>query len=325
MPSLLRWAMLAVLVNACSAPPESAVPASTLAPWPFPTATIAPTPTPVPTPVPPRLVPDFEHIAIIIFENKEYGSVIGHMNSPYFNVLAQSNTLLTEHYATTHPSLPNYLSLIGGDTFGITEDCEDCFVNAPSLPDLIEASGRTWKTYQEDMPEPCFLGSTTVYVQKHNPFIYFDPIRLESERCRRTIVPFTQLDADILAGSLPNFLFITPNLCYSAHSCSMEMADAWLATLLDRLVPAMDAGGKPYLIIITWDEGQNDLSCCGLPDGAGGRIPTILISPQARPGFQDSTPYSHYSLLKTISEAWTLPYLGHAADPLTSLIIRPWK
>jgi acid phosphatase len=275
--------------------------------------------------LPRRLVPQFEHIVIIVFENKEYGSVIGSRHSPYFNVLALSNTLLSAHYATTHPSLPNYLSIIGGDTFGITEDCEDCFIDAPSLPDLIEASGRTWKTYQEDMPEPCFTGSTTVYVQKHNPFIYFNPIRLDADRCKRSIVPFTRLDEDILAGDLPDFLFITPNLCYSAHSCSIEMADAWLDTLLDRLVPALGAGGKPYLIVVTWDEGQNDLSCCGLPDPAGGRIPTILISPQAKPGFVDPTPYSHYSLLKTIAEAWGLPYLGHAADATTDLIKRPWK
>ena len=59
-------------------------------------------------------------------------------------------------------------------------------------------------------------------------------------------MPFTQLDLDIAQASLPNFLFITPNLCYSPHSCGLEMADAWLNTLLDRLVPALDADGKPY-------------------------------------------------------------------------------
>ncbi len=224
-----------------------------------------------------------------------------------------------------HPSLPNYLALIGGDTFGITDDCIDCFINAESLPDQIEASGRTWKSYQEDMPSPCFSGDTNVYVQKHNPFMYFDPIRLNAERCTRSVVPLTELDVDMNAGALPNFLFITPNICYSAHSCGLELADAWLNTLLDRLVPALDKDGKPYLIIVTWDEGQGDNSCCGLPEHAGGRVATILISPQAKAAFQDDTPYTHYSLLKTIAEAWGLSYLGHAADPTTALIVRPWK
>jgi hypothetical protein len=39
----------------------------------------------------------------------------------------------------------------------------------------------------------------------------------------------------------------------------------------------------------------------------------------------DSTPYSHYSILKTISQAWNLPYLGHAADAETNSIVEPWK
>lgn len=52
---------------------------------------------------------------------------------------------------------------------------------------------------------------------------------------------------------------------------------------------------------------------------------TILMSPQAKSNFEDATPYSHYSILKTISESWHLAFLGHAFDSATSLIIVPWK
>jgi acid phosphatase len=270
-------------------------------------------------------VPNFSHIAIIIFENKEFGTVIGNANMPYFNILANSYTLLTQHYATTHPSLPNYLSLIGGDTFDIDSDCADCFINAPSLPDQIEQSGRTWRTYQDDMPEPCFIGSTGRYTQRHNPFIYFDDIRLDKTRCARSIVPLTQLDEDILTGSLPNLIFITPDVCYSAHDCGLDKADTFLKQQMDKLVPAFDLSKEPYLIILTWDEGQGDHSCCGLPESAGGRVATILVSPQVKNGFQDATPYSHYSILKTIEEAWGLPYLGYAGSEETGLITAPWK
>jgi phospholipase C len=280
---------------------------------------------PTPTPVPDVLVPNFQHIVIVIFENKEFGSVIGSPKMPYFNILVSSYTLLTEHYATTHPSLPNYISLIGGDTFDINSDCEDCFIDAPSLPDLIEKSGRTWKTYQEFMPEPCYLGSTLRYVQKHNPFIYFNPIRLDAERCAQSIVPLTQLYVDIASKSLPNFIFITPDICHSAHDCGLDQADIWLKTMMDTLVVALGATNEPYLIILTWDEGQGTHSCCGLSEEAGGRVATVLISPQVKTGFQDDTPYSHYSVLKTIAEAWGLPYLGHAADAETTLITAPWK
>ena len=299
----------------------------TLTPSAIPTQTSIPTFTPEPTLTPIPLVPNFAHIVIIIFENKEYGSVIGNSDMSYFNQLAASYTLLTQEYAIMHPSLPNYISLISGDTNGIIDNCTDkeCYINVPSLPDLIEQSGRTWKTYQQNMPEPCFTGNTMEYVRKHNPFIFFDPIRLDPERCQHSIVPLTQMDTDIAANTLPNFIFITPDICYSAHDCDLNQADAFLKEQMDKLSPALESSGEPYLIILTWDEGQGDHSCCGLPEIAGGRVATILISPQVKSNFKDDTPYSHYSILKTISEAWSLPYLGHAADLKTMLITAPWK
>ena len=293
----------------------------------MPTQTPAPTVTTSPSSTPATLIPNFSHIVLIIFENKEFSTVIGSPDMTTFNQLADAHSLLTQEYATLHPSLPNYLALIGGDTFGITDDCDfnDCYINAPSLPDLIEQSGRTWKTYQNNMPEPCFTGNTLQYVRKHDPFIFFDPIRLDVERCRRSIVPLTQMDADLAANDLPNFIFITPDICNSSHDCALDRADAFLKEQMDKLIPALGATGQPYLIILTWDEGQGDHSCCGLPESAGGRVATVLISPQARENFQDATPYSHYSILKTISQAWSLPFLGHAADTETSLILAPWK
>ena len=270
-------------------------------------------------------VPQFEHIVLILFENKKYESVIGNSSMPVYNHLAQENTTLTQYYAVGHPSLPNYLALVGGDTFKIKNDCTDCFIDAPSLPDLIEASGRTWKTYQEDMPQPCYLGNKDGYAQKHNPFVYFDSIRTDQERCERSVVPLTDLSTDILAGTLPNFIFISPNLCNDAHDCSLDVADTWLGNLLDTLVPALDASVKPYLIVPLFDEGHGDGSCCGLPEDAGGRIPVVLVSPSVKSGFQDDTPYTHYSLLKTISKSWELSYLGHAAHESNVLITDPWK
>jgi hypothetical protein len=287
--------------------------------------TVIPPNTPEPTSTPKPLVPNFERIVIILFENKEFGSVIGNPLMPNFNKLASEYTLLTQYYAVIHPSLPNYIALIGGDTFGIKTDCNGCFVNSQSLPDLIEASGRTWKTYQEDMPKPCYLGDTNVYAQKHNPFMYFDPIRLDTARCERSIVPLTALQTDIDTDSLPNFIFITPNLCNDAHDCGLDVADAWLTDLLGRLVPALDGTGESYLLVMTFDEGQGTHSCCGLPILAGGRVATVFYSPLVKNGFEDSTPYTHYSLLKTISEAWGLPYLGHAAEDNNVLITAPWK
>ena len=320
---------LILILTACALSPATATsapvpPTETASPTPVP-ATVTPNPSITPSPTPARLVPNFDYIVVIVFENREFEKIVGNPAMPVFNRLAQDYTLLTQHYAVTHPSLPNYLAMIGGDTFGIKRNCDDCFINAPSLPDLIEASGRTWKTYQEDMPEPCFIGSGMVYAQKHNPFVYFDPIRLDAARCERSVRPLTDLSSDLAAGSLPNFVFITPNLCNDAHDCGLDVADVWLASQMQSLINFFGTTSQSFLVILTWDEGQGDFSCCGLPEKAGGRVATILISPQVKNGFEDATPYTHYSLLKTIAEAWGLPYLGHAADENNALIVLPWK
>ena len=320
---------LILILTACALSPATATsapvpPTETASPTPVP-ATVTPNPSITPSPTPAPLVPNFETIVVIVFENKEFDRVIGNPDMPIFNRLANDYTLLTQHYAVTHPSLPNYIAMIGGDTFEIDRNCGDCFINAPSLPDLIETSGRTWRTYQEDMPEPCFLGSWVDYVQKHNPFVYFDPIRLDAARCERSVRPLTDLSSDLAAGSLPNFVFITPNLCNDAHDCGLDVADVWLASQMQSLINFFGTTSQSFLVILTWDEGQGDFSCCGLPEKAGGRVATILISPQVKNGFEDATPYTHYSLLKTIAEAWGLPYLGHAADENNALIVKPWK
>ena len=328
--SVLSTLLFVLLVSCATSPPPTldlsptplAVQTSTPASPAEPTTSI---PSEIPTSTPQALVPNFEYIVIIMFENKEFGSVIGNPEMPIYNKLAREYTLLTQYYAIRHPSLPNYIALMGGDIFGISSNCQDCFIDAPSLPDLIEQSGRTWKTYQEDMPEPCFLGSTNLYAQKHNPLVYFDPIRLNPERCQRSVVPLKVLPLDIATNSLPNFFFIKPNICNDSHDCSLDISDTWLTNLLNVLIPALDATAKPYFVAMLFEEGQGDHTCCGLPEPGGGRVPMVLYSPLVKNGFEDPTPYTHYSLLKTISESWGLEYLGHAAEDNHALIVAPWK
>src|SRR5262249_44878386 len=120
--------------------------------------------------------PAFDHIFTILMENHSYNEIIGNTNqAPHINQLVSQHGVASNYFALTHPSLPNYLAITGASTFGITSDCTTCFVNAPNIAvDRVETSGRTWKTYQESMPSACFVGDASPYVQKHNPFIYYN-------------------------------------------------------------------------------------------------------------------------------------------------------
>ena len=276
-------------------------------------------------PLPKSSLPNFEHIVLIMLENRDYPNVIGSGQMPLLNTLATSNILLSNYFAVAHPSLPNYLALMSGGTQAVTSDSPNYFVNQPNLADEIEASGRTWKSYLEGLPSPCFMGDSGKYAQKHNPLLYFDSVRLNTARCDRSIVPLTSLDVDLAKKQLPNFSFIMPDLCNSGHDCSAGVADKWVNDMISKL-QASPALGNNSLIIIAFDEAgdKSTLGCCGLSSPAGGQVAVVLISPSALTDFTDNTPYSHYSLLKTILVAWNLPALGHTADASTQPIVAPW-
>jgi phosphatidylinositol-3-phosphatase len=254
-------------------------------------------------------------IAIVVMENKEYEEVIGSNEAPFTNRLASSNTLLTQEYAIGHPSLPNYLALIGGSTFGVHSDCTDCYQDAETLVDQLEAAGISWKAYMEDMPEPCFEGpSSGDYAQKHNPFAYFDAIRNDPRRCRK-VVPMSQLAGDLSSHDLPRFSFITPDLCHDTHDCPVATGDEFLSKLVPDLIGELGRGG---FLILTYDEGDSTHGCCGL--ARGGRVATIIAGPGARRGARISTPLSHYSLLRLVEDSFGLPRLGAAGDERTPTV-----
>lgn len=260
------------------------------------------------------LLPAFPHIFIIVMENREFDQVVGNPKAPVINGLARRYGLATNYYAVAHPSLPNYLALIGGSTFGISSDCSGCRQKAPNLADQLEAHGRSWKAYMEDLPAPCSLTiASGRYALKHDPWLYFEDIRANQGRCRR-VAPLTQLATDLQGGSLPDLVWITPNLCHDMHDCSVAAGDAWLGTVLPPLL-ASPAWQQGSVLFIVWDEGTSNAGCCGAT--GGGRVPLLVIAPQTAGGVRLATPVNHYALLRTIEDAWSLGRLGQAAAPET--------
>jgi hypothetical protein len=250
------------------------------------------------------------HIFLIVMENRSLDEVVGSPNVPFTTGLAARYGLETAYFAVAHPSLPNYLALIAGDTFGVTDDCEDCFQQAPTLVDQLERAGRSWKAYMEDLPAPCSLVTDVGgYALKHDPFLYFTGIRNNPQRCRR-VVPFSQFQQDLAANSVPAFAWITPNLTHDTHDSDVTTGDAWLAATVPQILasPAWQQGG---VLILTWDEGEDDAGCCG--SAGGGRVATLVIAPHMRPGARSDLPTNHFGLLRALEDAWGLPPLGHAA------------
>ena len=314
----------------------------------------------------------YDHIFVIVEENKDYAQIMDPAVAPHLTGLARRYGTATRFFAEVHPSEANYVAMLGGDTFGIHDD--DAFyckpgpvsppcagadkagyvehtVKAAHLGDQLTAQGLSWKGYYEDLPEPGSLAvvasdpkfdngtrKTALYASKHSGFVNFADVQSAPDRAQR-LVGFDQLDRDIASGQLPNFALIVPNQCNEMHGlhgdgvpadCDganklalIARGDAYAGKLIARLMASSAfTGAGNAAIIVTFDEsgGKGQEGCCGVTPGAlsnfgGGRIPTIVITNHGPRGLSDNTPYSHYSLLRTLEDAFGLPdHLGHAAD-----------
>jgi len=256
-------------------------------------------------------VPRFEHVIVVVFENKERGDVLGSTAAPTFNSLARRYSQLVGYHGVAHPSLPNYLALVSGSTHGITSDCTSCVASGKSLADTIEGSGRTWKTYAEGLPSPGYLGSSTRrYAKKHDPFAYFPDVA-DNPRRRDRIVPLTRLALDLGAGALPSFSLVVPDLCHSMHDCPVGVGDAWLRRTAPPLLSLSNS-----VVFVIFDEGSSSIR-------GGGHTVALALGTAIRPHTRFSRLTSHYGLLRTIEQAWNLPLLGRSAgaSPITGI----WK
>ncbi len=246
----------------------------------------------------PATSPGAPHVFLVVMENKSFDQA---MAQPYTASLAARYAVATNYHAVSHPSLPNYLALAAGSTFGVTDDGYHR-LPAGGIGYELAAHGVSWRAYMEGMTRGCG-DSPSPYALKHNPFAYF------GGACPSNVVPLTALDAD-LAGPTPGFVWITPDLCHDGHDCSARQADDFLSTLVPKIL-ASAAWRDGGVLLITWDEDDGS---------SGNRVPAIVAAPGlAR--HETSRPHDHYSLLATVADRLGVPRLGlsRQADPLAEL------
>ncbi len=290
-----------------------------------------------------RFVPD--RIIVIVMENHSFDDIIGktdpsgnHLLTPFLTQAAMTDRIATLAFGVAHPSLPNYLSMIAGDYFGVHDDNGSCYApghpkgchsfDKKNLVDSLEAAHISWASYNESMPQDGFLGQRWpkrgdgLYRQKHDPFVYFKDIATDPKRLAK-VDTFDDLKRTLNNGVLPRFSFIVPNECHDMHGsvgfCNfsndqlIKNGDAAAQLLVQQIISSGSFTSRTLLYIV-WDEGDNNMGCCdGPPVQSGGHIPLILIT--GVPGaIQSAVPYNHYSLLATIEDVWGLPKLGYTSD-----------
>jgi hypothetical protein len=327
-------------------------------------------------------VPRYDHVFVIVEENKDYAQILSPVAAPNIAGFAAKYGDAARFFGEGHPSEGNYVALLGGDNLGMHDDdafyCKpgstkpycggatkpgyaDHTAHTPHLGDQLAKAGLSWKGYYENLPEPGSLAivagdpkstntmrDAALYASKHTGFTNFESTQKDPRRAER-LVGFDQLDRDLATERLPSFALIVPNQCNEMHGlhgpdvpadCDsantaglIRRGDAYTGELVRRLQATRAWQGQGNVaIVITFDEGVGGShdGCCTAPVGGtivgGGHIPTIVITNHGPRGLQDQTPYNHYSLLRTLQDAFGIAeHLRHAGDtangvrPMTAL------
>lgn len=240
-----------------------------------------------------------QRVFVIVMENH---SVDQALQGAYTKQLAAQAGVATNYHGVAHPSVPNYLAITSGQTWGITDDVYQPLPRR-DLGDELTAAGITWGAYMEGLGgEGCF-NSPDPYDLNHNPFAYY------GGACPGNVVPFSRLQAD-LAQHSTRFAWIGPNICHDQHNCSTAEGDNWLRQTVG-LITSSPSWQADAVLFITWDEddGSND-----------NRVLTLVVRPDVKHR-TSAVRYDHYSLLATIEDIFGVPRLANAAAarPMTDL------
>lgn len=267
-------------------------------------------------------------VFIVAMENQSTPDVVGSANAPYIN-----GTLLPRYASASNfvdelptlPSEPHYIWLEAGtnafaDHTFQTDDGPSASNSTASTEHLVTqiaaaGGGRDWMAYVEGPDlgaQPCPISSSGVYVARHDPFLFFQdvsgaPPSKTSAFCAAHHRSIDALAVDLASGTLPSYVFITPDLCHDMHgssSCpagnSVSAGDAWLSGFLPPLIDYVNVRGG--IIFIVWDEGAK----------APYTMPFIAVGPGVKPGYSSPVALSHASVLRSVEEILGLPILATA-------------
>ena len=248
----------------------------------------------------------YNHVIVIVMENKFYSSVIGTPEAPFLTNLSNQCATATNYAQASSPSRPNYMAMTSGSIHGCAgsnADPPSCQTTSDNIFRQVISSGGTAKSYIEGMTSNCQYSSNGVYATKHNPWPYYTGPN-DQAYCQQFDIPLGTstsgaLIDDINAGTLPTFSYIVPDLCNDTHDCSVATGDAWLQTVVSKILNGPNYSAGDTALVINYDEYTP--------------LPNVWIAPSAVPGSVYSGPMSHYGFLRTVQEWLRLPLLNGAA------------
>jgi hypothetical protein len=240
-------------------------------------------------------VPQFDHLVVVMEENRSYSKIIGSSAAPFINRLAAHGAVFTRSFGLTHPSQPNYLGIFSGSVQGVTDNNCPVDLARPSLGGELIGAGKTFVGYSEALPElgSMVCGASGGYARKHNPWADFADVPAEDNR--------PTSDFPTRLGSLPSVSFVVPTSAHNMHNGTITAGDKWLSKHLGKY--ATWAKKHNSLLVVTWDEDEGTVA---------NHIPTVFFGAHVRTGKYRQR-INHFNVLRVIEESMGVGLLGESA------------
>ncbi len=289
-------------------------------------------------------VPRPTHVFVIVGENTSAGEITA-AHAPYMvgNLKPRSAWLPNYRSFVKSSSLGQYIAMVSGQYSkceGNNDLPDKCHQNVGNLFSQLDATHRTWVDWEQSQTQACdpvdsgAAWSKNIYSAHHNPALYFTQIQggkvdeaitpkaacLHGDLAMGTTGPndTSALDAALASGHVSNFNLIVPNDCADGHDeCGTKDHVRQFDDFVADMVPKIEhsPGFAPGdLIAITWDEGNDP------PKNPANPL-LIMTGDNVKPGVV-STRYDHYSLARTLEDAFGVPHLAHAR---TAKTINVWR
>jgi hypothetical protein len=247
-------------------------------------------------------------VLVVIEENHSLAQMRAGM--PFLARKSRKYGYATHWKALRHPSEPNYLAIVGGSTFGVTDD-ETPQVNASkvgaarSVFEQARSAGRTAGTYADSMPGHCYAHDAPdrsvgrpLYAVRHNPWVYFARDR---SACSAHDVNLAGFRRAARHNALPNVGLLIPNVLHDAHDGTLRAADTWLRKRLTPVLHSRDFKRGRLVVVVTADEDDRH---------AGNTVLTSVLTPRLHHKVVN-TPLTHYSLTRFIAQVLHQTPLGN--------------
>jgi len=267
-------------------------------------------------------LPVYDHIVIIVEENKNYEQIIGNKNASYINdVLRKEGAILTNFYAEEHHSEGNYFWLFSGGNqhVGFIDSVPGRDYATSNLGEELIRAGRSFKGYSEGLPE---IGSLVteqrLYARKHAPWVSFSNVPRGKTVADSSNLRFPE-DFPSDYNLLPTVSFVIPNLVHDMHNgptpSGILAGDKWLREHIDGYYNW--AKQHNSLLILTFDENSDSPLMGGVTDPADkepkkrNRIVTILAGAHIKHGeYSEGKGVTHVNVLRTLEAMYKLNRSG---------------